>query len=163
MVAMSKEVKERYWKKKQDSSLEINCACGCGKKLKSIDKYGRPVKFLSGHNNKKYEGEDSTKWAAQKRYRSNNFEKLKEYKKEYYRSKKLKAMELLGNKCKKCGIEYNGLNAPIFEFHHLDPHQKENSVTRMLINKAWSKTLYELKKCILICANCHNHTHGGNW
>lgn len=72
-------------------------------------------------------------------------------------------MALLGNVCKHCGLVYNGLNAPVFEFHHEDPEFKEIGITRILTNRAWNKVLEELAKCILVCANCHNQHHGGKW
>jgi hypothetical protein len=155
--------KQRYFKKMSDAAPTILCACGCGGSLKSVDAYGRPATFINGHNARKYEGEESTKWAAQKRYRTNNPDKHRDYKREYYRARKLKAMELLGNKCELCGIPYNGTNAPIFEFHHRNPHEKEAGVTRMLTNKAWEQVVLEMTKCILVCANCHNQHHGGEW
>ena len=155
--------KQRYFKKKRDEAPIIKCACGCGQELKSMDKYARPVSYISGHNGRKFEGKDSTRWAAQKRYREKNPDAIRDAKRNYYRARKLKAMALLGSKCKFCDIEYDGKNAPIFEFHHTDPAIKDNGVTRMLTNQAWSKTVEEIKKCVLICANCHNKTHGGEW
>lgn len=155
--------KQRYFKKKYDAAPLVSCACGCGGLIKSIDKYARPVSYISGHNSRKYEGEAATRLGVQKRYRERNPDKVRDGKREYYRSRKRLAMEILGNKCHFCGIEYNGKNAPIFEFHHTDKHNKDDGVTRMLINKAWSKTLDELQKCVLTCANCHNQTHGGEW
>lgn len=162
-MATDKAAKERYWKKKYDEAPEIECECGCGEKLKSVDMYGRPARFINGHNGRKYEGEDASKWSAQKRYRLKNPDTFRDYKRNYYRDRKLRAMRLLGNKCHFCGIEYDGKNAPIFEFHHLDPAEKDNGVTRMLTNQAWEKTKAELEKCVLTCANCHNKEHGGEW
>ena len=155
--------KERYFKKKLAEAPIIKCACGCGTKMKAVDKYARPVMYVSGHNGRKYEGESATRTAVQRRYRNKNKDVVRDAKRNYYRARKLKAMGLLGNKCHFCGIEYDGANAPIFEFHHTDPLQKDAGVTRLLTNQAWSKTLRELKKCVLTCANCHNKTHGGEW
>jgi hypothetical protein len=142
---------------------QIQCACGCGEWISPVDRYDRPRRFVSGHNGRKYAGEDATRWATEKRYRQKNPEKIRETKRNYYRARKLKAMEIMGNRCAHCNIAYNGKNSPIFEFHHLDPSIKEAGVTRLLTNRAWSETLDELKKCVLICANCHNQYHGGEW
>lgn len=157
------QIKARYFAKKREQAPEIQCACGCGEVLKAVDNYGRPVSFISGHNARKYKGDDATRWSAQKRYRRSNANEYRQYRRDYYRTRKLRAMELLGNKCHYCGIEHNGKNAPIFEFHHLDPSEKESGVTRMLTNQAWEKTVEELQKCVLTCANCHNQYHGGEW
>lgn len=163
MTLTAKEIKQRHFDKKRNAAPMIKCACGCGEELKSIDKYGREATFINGHNKRKYEITDNPKWENQKRYRQNNPDKIREYKKGYYRARKLKAMKVMGNKCVHCEIVHDGKNAPIFEFHHLDPSQKDNGITRMLTNNAWATVLLELEKCILLCANCHNKVHGGEW
>jgi hypothetical protein len=155
--------KKRHCKKLLDNAKTILCACGCGTELKSVDSHGRPATYINGHNKRIYSGDDATRWAAQKRYRVKNPDAYRDYKREYYRARKLKAMALLGNVCKHCGLIYNGGNAPVFEFHHEDPEVKEIGITRILTNRAWEKVLDELAKCILICANCHNQHHGGSW
>jgi hypothetical protein len=155
--------KQKYFDKKRSESPLVQCACGCGKELKSVDKYGRPVAYISGHNGRMFEGKEATNWARQKRYREKNPDALRDAKRNYYRARKIKAMALLGNKCKFCGIEYDGKNSPIFEFHHTDPLTKDGGVTRMLTNQAWTKTVEEIAKCVLTCANCHNKYHGGEW
>lgn len=159
----NKEIKQRYFQKKRDAAPMIECFCGCGNQLKSIDNYGRPVTFVNGHNKRQYEITDNPKWENQKRYRKNNPDKIRNDKRERYRKLKLKAMTVMNNKCDHCNIVYDGTNAPIFEFHHLDPTQKDNGVTRMFSRNKWETVLIELKKCILICANCHNKEHGGKW
>lgn len=147
----------------ETSNAQIQCACGCGEWIDPVDKYKRPRRFVSGHNGRKYSGESATDWAREKRYRQKNPDKIREGKKAFYRARKLKAMALLGNECVHCRVRYNGHNAPIFEFHHTDPSTKEAGITRILTNRAWSETLDELKKCVLLCANCHNQYHGGEW
>lgn len=159
----NQEAKQRYFDKKYKEAPFIKCACGCDVKIKSMDKYGRSKTFISGHNSKKYIGKDATIFASNKRWKKKNPEIIRDNKKAYYRKRKLMAMDIMGNKCNLCSKKYNGKNAPIFEFHHIDPAKKEYGITRMLINKAWIKTLEELKQCILVCANCHNQYHGGIW
>ena len=131
--------------------------------MKSVDKYGRPQAFLNGHNGRKYPISDRPKWDNEKRYRKRNRGRLRASKRNHYRKQKLRAMRLKGNKCTHCGVEYNGKNAPIFEFHHPDPSVKEGGVTRMLRNKAWTTVMKELERTVLICANCHNQHHGSEW
>lgn len=143
--------------------MECECECGCGNQLDPKDKWGRPRRFISGHNRQKYERVDDPAKAAKKRWKKNNPEWVKEDKKIRYRRLKLLAMKLLGNKCQHCGIEYDGRNSPIFEFHHSDPTTKEAVLTKMISNASWSRVLTELEKCELVCANCHNKYHGGEW
>ena len=38
--------KERCYKKKLDNAPMIECACGCGKTIKSVDAYGRTKKYI---------------------------------------------------------------------------------------------------------------------
>lgn len=149
-------------RKKKVDRTPVRCACGCGEMLIPFDSEGRKRIFLPNHY-RKYFGSDATNWSRQKRYRDRNQEKVRDSKKAYYRARKLKAMEIMGSKCNHCGLLYTGTNAPVFEFHHTDPAIKEDGVSRLLINKAWSKTLEELAKCVLLCANCHNQYHGGEW
>lgn len=158
-----KDCKLRYFKKTYENAKTVKCKCGCGKLLKNKDRYGRDKFYVNGHNARKYHGEDSGRWSAEKRWRMKNPEKVRDGKRNFYRQRKLEAMKLLGNKCVECGLKYNGKNAPFFEFHHLDPSAKESGITRMLVNKAWRDTLKELKQCVLVCACCHNGIHGGEW
>ncbi len=63
------------------------------------------------------------------------------------------AVKLLGSKCVKCGWSGNIL---AFEFHHL--RDKEFNIGRS-INKSWAVIKEELKKCELLCSNCHRIEH----
>lgn len=69
---------------------------------------------------------------------------------------KLKAIEYKGSKCQKCG--YNRC-VDAFDFHHLDPNEKEFSPSRYGHCRSWERVKKELDKCILLCANCHRETH----
>lgn len=46
------------------------------------------------------------------------------------------------------------------EFHHPDPAEKEIAVSQA-ITDGWSRerVLQEIKKCIVLCANCHRKIH----
>jgi hypothetical protein len=155
--------KQRYFKKKYDEAPMIDCACGCGEQIKSVDKYARPKKFVSGHNRRIYEVVEDTAKAAKKRWKKRNPEWVKEDKKARYRRLKVEAIHLLGGKCRHCELAYNGKNAPAFDFHHRDPSVKERTLTQMFINLAWKTVLVELDKCDLLCAICHRIHHTGEW
>ena len=59
-------------------------------------------------------------------------------------------------KCAKCG-ESRGY---VLDFHHLNPEQKENTIARMTSNNYELDKVYdEIKKCIVLCANCHREFH----
>jgi len=69
---------------------------------------------------------------------------------------KQKAVDYLGGKCMDCGITSECLD--IFDFHHRNPSEKEESLNR-LVNTEWDKIQTELDKCDLLCSNCHKITH----
>lgn len=156
---MINTVKQRYFKKVYDNATFVLCKCGCGNKLKNKDKYGRDVSFLNGHNRKKYSDPKQHKREWNHRNRNSRYE----WKKKYHRKRKVKLLGLFGNECKQCGIKYNGKNACIFHFHHLDSTTKSFSVGNNVVNKKWDTLVEECKKCILICANCHEMRHSGEF
>lgn len=69
---------------------------------------------------------------------------------------KEKAVDYKGGKCEKCG--YDKCIAAL-EFHHLDPEQKDFSISMQGVSRAWEKVKKELDKCILVCSNCHREIH----
>ena len=71
---------------------------------------------------------------------------------------KLKAIVYKGGKCEVCGY---GKCMDALEFHHVDPTEKEFSVSAELGTSSWEKIQIELDKCVLLCANCHRETHYG--
>lgn len=70
-------------------------------------------------------------------------------------AKKQKAVELKGNQCQDCKQIFP---LCVYDFHHLDGANKEHSLNT-LWQKAWTKILQELDKCILLCSNCHRQRH----
>jgi hypothetical protein len=73
------------------------------------------------------------------------------------RLRKLELIKLLGGKCVQCG--YGG-NFAALEFHHEKPIEKEFQLDlRSLSNRSWEVILDEVKKCKLLCSNCHAETH----
>ena len=75
-------------------------------------------------------------------------EYMNDYMKRRYHERREEAFEILGGSCVKCGRE------DMFEIDHIDPSQKEFN-----ISKLWSiskeRFLIELKKCQLLCPDCH--------
>ena len=69
---------------------------------------------------------------------------------------------ILGGKCEKCG--YNKcLNA--LHFHHKNPSEKLFEITPAIWGKCKttkSQIIEEVKKCMLLCANCHAEIHSEN-
>lgn len=78
------------------------------------------------------------------------------YKLEYilHWAKKIKAINMLGGKCEKCGETKPWLLA----FHHVDPNEKEFEIG-ILLEGRWTNIESELHKCICVCSNCHRELH----
>lgn len=70
---------------------------------------------------------------------------------------KLKALALKGGSCQACGYD---LSVRALTFHHLDPSQKDFSISGKNI-KSWVRVQEELKKCLLLCCRCHAEVHDG--
>ena len=66
-------------------------------------------------------------------------------------------LELFGGECVTCG--YDGCIAA-FEFHHINPEEKEFTISgSRTYGKSWDEILEEAKKCMLLCSNCHRELH----
>jgi hypothetical protein len=57
--------------------------------------------------------------------------------------------------CVKCGQNHPAT----FDFHHVDSSTKEESVNKLLKNRAFKRAMEEIKKCVVLCANCHRIHH----
>jgi hypothetical protein len=72
---------------------------------------------------------------------------------------KQRIIEAMGGCCVICG--YNKCDS-VLSLHHLDPSKKEMSFGDIRANPVkWETIVKELKKCILICSNCHGEIHYG--
>lgn len=81
-----------------------------------------------------------------------------ERKKFWRRIIKHRAIEALGGICVCCGQKFDDC---CYDFHHIDPEQKETEFSKLNYNsaKSWLNIRDELKKCALVCANCHRKIH----
>lgn len=70
---------------------------------------------------------------------------------------KERIIRVLGSKCAICG--YNKCQSAL-EVHHIDPSEKEFTIAENT-NKSYFQISGELKKCVLLCANCHREYHAG--
>jgi hypothetical protein len=65
----------------------------------------------------------------------------------------------MGGSC--CVCNYNKCTWAL-ALHHLDPSEKEFNIGDMLTNfNSWERIVAELRKCILVCHNCHSEIHAG--
>ena len=78
-----------------------------------------------------------------------------EHVKNFRQRLKVRLLYVAGDKCAICG--YDKCKSAL-EFHHLDPDAKDFTIGNNT-NIATEKALNEIKKCILVCANCHREIH----
>lgn len=72
-------------------------------------------------------------------------------------TRKIELVKILGNECYICGYRKN---LAALQFHHRNPLEKDNQMDmRKLSNSTWEWCLNEVKKCDLLCANCHMEYH----
>lgn len=67
-----------------------------------------------------------------------------------------KLKEKSGGKCQRCG--YNK-SLVALDFHHIDSSKKDFTISDD--NFRLIDAVKEIKKCILICSNCHREYHAG--
>jgi hypothetical protein len=156
-VLTTKEIKQRYFRKVYKNADVVLCACGCKKKIKNKDKYGRDKFFISGHNGRKYTHPNQYKREWNKRNKKYRYD----LKKSLYRRNKVKLLLLKGGKCSKCFLAYDKTNACVFHFHHINPKLKKFNLS--FSNYAWKRILKEAKKCVVLCANCHEMEHSAKF
>lgn len=80
-----------------------------------------------------------------------------DFMKQIYENKKNEVSQIKKTlRCAKCGEgrEY------CLDFHHIDPNEKEDTIARMTSNNyKLDVVLSEIKKCIVLCSNCHREFH----
>lgn len=71
------------------------------------------------------------------------------------RENKQKAVEYLGNQCKRCEGKFP---LEVYDFHHRNPIQKDFGIA-YIKGRKFENMKEELNKCDLLCANCHRVRH----
>lgn len=73
-------------------------------------------------------------------------------------NRKIKSIQYKGSKCIDCNLEYPLAPYVVFDFHHLNPNEKDVDWTKLRL-RSWSSITNELDKCVLLCSNCHRIRH----
>ena len=71
---------------------------------------------------------------------------------------KLRAIRSMGGHCMLCGYSKH---PGVLDFHHVDPATKSFAISGGGFSRSWSAIEQEIKKCILVCANCHREIEYG--
>ena len=72
--------------------------------------------------------------------------------------KKIDAINYKGNKCVDCSLSYPEQPYVIFDFHHLNPLEKDVDWSKLRL-KSDESIKKELDKCVILCSNCHRIRH----
>jgi len=92
---------------------------------------------------------------TKKVYYENNKEKLIQYQIDRYQELSLKFNNWRKTlKCSRCEES----DYACLEFHHCNPSEKEMNIRKM-VARGIKSVLSELKKCVVLCANCHSKVH----
>jgi len=83
--------------------------------------------------------------------------KASEYLSRFRSNRKEIIIESLGGACVCCG--YNACRTALC-CHHIDPTTKLFSPAKKQ-NASWERLPSELRKCVLLCSNCHFEVHSG--
>lgn len=79
--------------------------------------------------------------------------------KDWRRNTKQRIVDSFGGKCGCCMYS---ICQEALELHHLNPIEKKFGFGSIRANpKSWEKVVDELKKCVMLCANCHREVHAG--
>ena len=69
---------------------------------------------------------------------------------------KKQCVEYKGGKCAECDYDYY---VGALEFHHLDPNEKDFSISHVKLTAFDDRIKKELDKCIILCSRCHKEEH----
>jgi len=108
--------------------------------------------------NKKNGTKHSSCSICYKEIRKRSYNKNKKYyinkSKRYLKEIRLWFAELKSTlKCEKCGFSHPAA----LDFHHID--EKESDVSMLINSCSKKRILDEIKKCIVLCSNCHRIHH----
>ncbi len=71
--------------------------------------------------------------------------------------RKYQVVHIMGGKCCICGYDKC---VSALDLHHVSEKRNgKESMSGIIYHQSWVKILKELKKCILVCANCHREIH----
>ncbi len=94
---------------------------------------------------------------TEKKKRDNK--KYRKWQRKARKERKQRLVEISGGKCVVCGYS-RCIKA--LEFHHIDDKEEKSfGLTNKGMLTKWDKLLEEIKKCVLVCSNCHREVHTG--
>jgi hypothetical protein len=131
--------------------METKLCCKCHEDL--------PLGRFKTHVNRK-DGLQGQCINCQKQYRREHYlaNRQKYINKAAKRNKEVRKwwVEYKSNlKCTQCPEDHPA----VLQFHHTDPSTKDDIISRLATGGSKDRLLQELRKCIVLCANCHFKLH----
>ena len=140
-----------FWNKKLNIRRIHCCSCHSSKRKKF---YSDNKEKRQEQNRKSYHNHKDKRLVYVKKYAKSNKEKVRQWAKNGKKRKVQRFEEWKKTlSCSKCGESH----IACLEFHHLDPSKKEFLISKIKTSK--NKLTEELKKCIVLCSNCHRKLH----
>lgn len=109
-----------------------------------------------GINNTRYDGLQTMCKICKREYGKQHYLRNKEV---YIKRAKIRTTEMRtwyknyksNLVCEECGFD----NPVALQFHHINPKDKEFTISSNIINRSRDEILQEINKCKVLCANCH--------
>ncbi|NPE26823.1 hypothetical protein HNV12_02355 [Methanococcoides sp. SA1] len=150
-----KKSDERKLKEKYSSNIKLeDLSIELGKTIRAIKHKAARLELSRGKAPVNKPRNPNARKIAEKKYYEKNKQEIYANKVKRQKKRKLTLVNLLGGRCQKCG--YNKCITAL-EFHHRE--NKDNNIAYIIKNSSEQKALKEIKKCVLLCANCHRELH----
>lgn len=133
-----------------DGETKKCSACQTFKSLESFHK-DKTSKMGYAYNCKECANAKSRKWHSNR----DNLDRRNKKVMQRIRQRKQDLVQLFGNKCQDCGQSFPQC---CYDFHHLDPTEKDHNISHMLTLSP-ERLLIEKEKCVMLCSNCHRIRH----
>lgn len=115
-------------------------------------------RFRDNDNRLKVNAQNRASYARNKDRILSAQQERRQNEKQKYAQRKIAALELCGQKdCQACGFDHPGA----LQFHHRNPSEKNFAISTKLyeITVDWGAIEQELRKCEVLCSNCHDLEH----
>jgi hypothetical protein len=89
--------------------------------------------------------------------------KRKHYHQEYNKKYRARNIEFVKRVCRIYGCQICGYKrcSDALCFHHLNPENKTAHISKLVRTSSLKIIKEEIRKCILLCQNCHSEVHAG--
>lgn len=120
---------------------------------------------INYQNNREHRIKQNKEWKENNRetylqglkdWRKNNKDKIKEQAQKRRQERRLWIQEIKSKLyCVKCDMN----KIECLDFHHSNPKEKDSAIAKVIYRWSKQRILNEIKKCIVLCSNCHRTEH----